>query len=95
MLQTSKKRWKYVKAEREARREFQLLIALSPLIRVNISKASTNVMLCSEASLTSEATLNCPFEPLQESQRRIVSNAYYALNHDVNVPDFTLKLIST
>lgn len=53
---------RYVKATKEARPEFRLLIALGPLIQATITEASTKVMICSGASVTNGSALYCTLD---------------------------------
>lgn len=90
----ARSRKQYMRAIREAKLEFRLLVKLSRLIQGDVNNATTNIMICSDARLTGGEPLNCPFKRFYESQRSLVSSAYYALKHGVNVPDFAWKLIS-
>lgn len=70
-------------------------MALSFLIHASMSKVSTNIMLCSDKSLTGRAKLCCRFEHFQESQKSLVSDVYIALKYNVKVENVTKKLILT
>lgn len=69
----------HVRAAKEARLIFSLLMTLSLLIHLSINKVSGNAMLCSDPRLTDGAALYCPLERFQELQKSLVSNAYDAL----------------
>lgn len=94
MLQFRKKRKAVFETNKKNRTEFRLLMALSPLIHANMNKASTYVMLSSEAIPLSRKTLHCPFKRFHELQIIIVSNVYNALSYGFNVQDVARKLNS-
>lgn len=75
----------HVSATSEAKLKFRLQMTLRALIDGNVNKTSINVILCSDAMLTGEATLDYPFERFHGSQRSLVSNSYNVLENKSNV----------
>lgn len=51
-------------------------------------------MLCTDARLTRVAAVYCLFGNFHKLQRSLISSAYIALKHVVNVPDIAWRIIS-
>lgn len=82
------------KSEKISRTAVPVIDGSEPLIHADINKPSSNVMLCSNASLTGEVTLPRRSERFHDLQRSLVSKAYNALQNEANIPDVAQNLIS-
>lgn len=94
LLWTIRKRKRARESDKRSEAGILINVSPSPLIYAKINKVSTNVIPCSNASLTGGAVLDCPFESFHELQRSLLSNLCKALKYDVSVADVAWNLVS-
>lgn len=79
MLPSSLKREGVSEKTKYARMAFQLLMALSPLIRARGNEVPTSATLCSTEILTDGSRLWFSFQRFHKSQKSVALNTYNAL----------------
>ena len=75
-----------VKPNSEAKHELRMLMALAPLIHANIGRPTSDVMLCSDASMDGGATLYSDHLVWHKNQAEIVGKASRAVLYEKTPP---------